>query len=475
MAEIWYMKQLRDYEKKMKVQEKEISDLKKRLENKNKEVEGLKDQLKEFAERKKSKRPKLSDYSVGNQEKQLGKNILKKSTGRRTKEEKFKEIDREEHKYPEGISPEKCILANTRIVIHLREGKKEVVKYYIYKKKWSTKRGEIKGVLPRMEYGMEILTSLAFLVYGLNLSEAQASQVLSFFCKIEIGQSEIDSLLQRLSKEWKKEFEVIADIILLALVVYIDETGWKVGSRRCYTWIFSTIEHVLFLYGQSRKEEVLDKILPRGKFKGTGVTDCYKIYENRFTQSQKCWAHYLRTIIKLMLMNPNKKKYKEFFEELFKLFCEGKDVKKDEKINEEEKTQKVQEFKIRIDVLCTKKGVKLKKRSRKDYREFVNLQKNLVRNLNSLFTFVTTDADPTNNQAEREFRLTAQARNNYRTNKTSKGAERRSIVMTVLMSLKKSLPVFSLETITEECIQWREEGKSLFQKQLEYLQLGASP
>ena len=174
-------------------------------------------------------------------------------------------------------------------------------------------------------------------------------------------------------------------------------------------------------------------------------------------------------------MYPNQKKYKEFFEKLFKLFCEGKDVKKDEKMNEEEKIQKVQEFKIQIDVLCTKKDVKLKKRSRKDYREFVNLQKNLIRNLNSLFTFITTDADPTNNQAEREFRSTAQARNNYRTNKTAKGAERRSIIMTVLMSLKKSLPIFSLEAITEECIKWREKSKSLFQKQLEYLQLKASP
>ncbi|MGC1951116.1 MAG: hypothetical protein WA970_00735, partial [Gammaproteobacteria bacterium] len=58
----------------------------------------------------------------------------------------------------------------------------------------------------------------------------------------------------------------------------------------------------------------------------------------------------------------------------------------------------------RVRALCTESDTKLTKQTPKDFRDFVNLQKSLVRNLGDLFTFVFADGvEPTNNRAEVRF------------------------------------------------------------------------
>jgi len=483
MPEVWYMKQLRDYERKIKGQSREIEELKRKLEESEQKRKAAEEELKNFALRKEAKKPGFPDYSLSKQEKLLdvtGKFI---SPGRTPKSEKLIAVNREEHVYPEDISPETCTLAYRRFVTHLREGGKEVVLYHIYKKKWSSGKGikeqagKIPQVMPRGEYGVEVGVILAFLIYTIGLSHAQTKAILSFFCDLEMADSQINSLLDQVSTLWEKDFERLGELILLAMVVYIDETGWKEGLKNCYTWLFKSISHTVLLYGRKRDEAVLDSILPRGAFEGIGVSDCYKIYEKRFTQGQKCWAHFLRKIIKLMLLHPYKKEYKMFFEALYKLFKEGKELKQEVKMTLEEKGREVILLKEQIEKLCTLKDQKLNKETPKDEREYVNLQKNLVRNLNDLFTFVLHEGvEPTNNKAEQALRFTAKARNNYQTSKTGKGSKRRSVLASILASLKQNLPEFSLKTVTREIIRWQEEGKSLFQRQLEELKMqGASP
>lgn len=466
------MKELREKERKIKEQAERIWELEGELFEKERKLKQAEEEIKRLALAKEAKRPKFPDYSLSRQERLLAKKTFL-SPGRRLKVEKMKEIDREENVFPEGLIPEECIVSHTRIVTHLKNGQKEVVLYRIYRK--GRKKGKIPNVLPRSEYGFEIVVALAFLIQHLGLSFDQASQVLSFFCNVELKKSEIDILLHGLSREWEKEVEYLSKLIFLSMVVYMDETGWKVGKKNCYTWIFTTMLHTVFLYGESRKEEVLEKILPWKEFRGIGVSDCLKIYENRFSKSQKCWAHFLRKAIKLMLLYPEKIEYKTFFDALFAVFSDAKKLK-EEKISKDEKNKKLDAFQQTIENLCTEVKTKLNAKTVKDFREFVNLQKTLIRNKESLFTFVTVSGvEPTNNRSERGLRKTSKARNNYHTNKSDKGAKRTSVIATVMASLKQNLPHFSLQEITQEVIQWRIQGKSLFQKQLDLIHQPASP
>lgn len=477
MAEIWYYKKLRDYERKVRGQAKEISDLKRRLKEEEEKRRAAEDELRNFAMRKQSRKPKFPDYSLGRQEK-LQNAIFFKSPGRTPREKKNRKADRTEDVFPEGVPPWRCVQVSSRLVTHLRDGKMEAVLYRIYRKNWGKARGKLPHVMPKGEYGVEVAVSLAFLVYSLGLSHAQAIQVLSFFCGLEINESEADSLLSQISRLWEKEFESLCDLLLLSSLVHIDETGWKVGAENCFAWIFKTLSHTVLLYGEKRNEEVLDKMLPRGIYKGIGITDCYRIYEKYFGTAQKCWAHFLRKIIKLKLLYPQKREYAVFFESLFALFRDAREIKKDETLTPEQKTMKVKVFTERIRTLCAEAEVRMDKNTIPDRKDYINLQKNLIRNIDDLFTFVLHEGvEPTNNRAEQGFRFTARARNNYQTSKTEKGAKRRTVIASVLASLRQNLPDFSLKTITEESVRWLREGKSLFEIQMERLRQpqGASP
>ena len=104
--------------------------------------------------------------------------------------------------------------------------------------------------------------------------------------------------------------------------------------------------------------------------------------------------------------------------------------------------------------------------------------KELVRCLadDELFTFVLhREVEPTNNISERTFRDTAQARNTGRTSKTEAGAKRRSVIKSVLISLRQNLQGFSLHGILEEVTAWCRTGISLFRRQLQELRAADKP
>jgi hypothetical protein len=469
MAEAWYLKELREREKKLKKALEELEnerDKRKEVEEENKD---LKRQLKEMAMAKEAKRPRFPDYSLQKHEKHNA--TTGRSTGRIPFAEKLKTVQFEKNIYPENVTPEQCILASQRIVTRLNEGKKEVWLYNIHRKKWGTARGKLPEVFGKSEYGVEVVIILAFLVYVLKLSQDQSRAVLSFFCGIKMGKSQIESLLNQLGERWEKEFDTVADLMVLSLLVHVDETGWKIGKKNCYTWIFKSLTHTLLLYGEKREEEVLDRILPWKKFKGTGITDCYKIYEKRFSSAQKCWAHFLRKAIKLMLLHPENEQYNTFFKDLYEIFKDAKELKE----RQENKEKGINDLEKRIEKVCTEKNRKLNKETAKDLREYVNLHKLLIKNIKDLFTFVRLkEVEPTNNQAERGFRHVARSRNNYQTSKSQKGAKRHSIITSVLFSLKQNMPEFSLATVTAEIIRWQVENRSLFKKQAEQT-LGQSP
>ena len=98
-------------------------------------------------------------------------------------------------------------------------------------------------------------------------------------------------------------------------------------------------------------------------------------------------------------------------------------------------------------------------------RDFHNLIHELTRLSleNELFTFVQHPAATgTNNEAERTLRSPALDRKTGRTSKTPSGAKRRSVLVSVLESVKLHLPKFTLATLLAEVTRWHRDGYSLF-------------
>lgn len=410
-------------------------------------------------------KPPSARYSLVAEEKRRRRRKRKrKSPGRRPTELKLAEAERFADVVPDGLRCEDCALVRERAVWRLEEGRAVLVGYRIYRGPGSDEPS-IPGVTRRCEYGIEILVVLAYLVYVIGLSLGKACAVLGFFCQLPLRRSQAAALLRQLAQHWEGEFDTLCDLLVYAAVVYTDETGWKIGTQGCSLWTFATNVLRLFKFGCRKDAETLESILPSDRFAGILVSDDAAVYRGRYARTQKCWAHLLRKAIRLALLYPRKRTYRRFLDELLQLYADAKRASADKRFGEQGRKAGVAELEDRLAGLCLLYGQESRLDRKPHERDFANLVNELADRLTDeeLFTFVLEPAvEATNNLSERLLRGAAQDRKVGRTSKTPAGAQRRSVIVSVLETLRANLPEFTFGSVVAEVRRWMDEGVSLF-------------
>lgn len=471
----YYKKKSQQSDKTVTRQAEKIARQKERIGQLEAENEQLRELLEGKAESKAAKKPKFTEnYSLDKHQRK--KKPRQKSTGRRSGAAKRDMIKENYEIYWENANPDDCVLHREQFAWRIMDGKAIYIGYTIYDVPNSKKLPLPSGLRnSRSEYGIEIILILAFLHYFIGVSIDKARAIMQFFLGLDLSKSQADSLLSQLAADWDEQYDTITELIALSLIVYIDETGWKVGKRSCYTWVFSTALHVLFSCGVGRSKTEAEKVLGP-LFAGIGVTDDYSAYKKLFTQHQLCWAHLLRKAIKLALQHPDEKQYATFLDELFSIYQEAVRYQKDGRLSIG-RAQKVLDLQEKIRSLCTRHGETIDENAIPDHEAtFIRLQNELVDNVDCLFVFVEhPQVEPTNNRSERNVRCEAEIRKGGRTSKSDAGAKRRSIIMTVLMSLRTRFTKFTLDTLLREVEQWIGQGCSIFEKELAELKMANAP
>ena len=369
-----------------------------------------------------------------------------------------------------------CIERGHQYVWRIIDGKATYVCYRLFARPQTQELPTITGVRNRLsEYGIEIIVTVAFLHYWVGISLDNSCGVIGFFTGLVLSKSQANSLLEQLSRDWQAQYDTIAELLAHQLVLYIDETGWKVGNGSCYTWVFSTTMHVLFRCGVSRGKAEAQAVVGE-QFAGIGVSDDYGVYQSLFTEHQLCWAHLLRKTIKLMLQHPEQTAYKTFLDSLYRIYQQAVRWQKDQRLSSG-RADKVKQLQHRIRKLCCEAGTPIDKETMDtDQQTFIRLQNELINGLESLFVFVIhPDVESTNNRSERNIRREAEVRKGGRTSKTPQGAKRRGIIMTVLATLNTRFEHFTLNLLLTEINRWIEDGQSLFQSELDNIYQAQPP
>jgi hypothetical protein len=406
-------------------------------------------------------------YSVEAEEKRRRRKRKKKSPGRRPTALKFADAQRFQDVYPPGVPRTACRLARERAVWRLQAGRAALVGYRVFCGP-DGQEPRIDGVTPRCEYGLEILVVLAFVVYVIGVSLDKACALLTFFCQLPLSKSQADALLRQLARHWDAEFDTLCALLTRAAVVYMDETGWKIGREGCSLWTFAAQLQRVFLFGCRKDAATLDTILPPDVFTGVAVSDDAAVYRDRFAQAQKCWAHLLRKAIRLALLYPRKQTYQRFLDRLLALYYDAKAAAADRRLGDTGRRQRVAELEGRLCSLCQPQWRATTPQMKPHERDFANLVNELVQRLldEELFTFVLRpEVDPTNNLAERLQRSPAQDRKAGRTSRSAAGARRRSVIVSVLESLRVNLEHFTLAHVLAEVTGWMTCGASRFTQQ----------
>lgn len=409
--------------------------------------------------------------------KQKDKRKRKGRRGRIKTQDKIAQAKRSERVFPEGVAPEKCRLSHVRTVWRLENRQAVLIAYEIYRSP-NKQYGKIPGVLGRGEFGLEIITEIASLVYSVGLSLDKACMLLLFFQDLKLTKSQADALLYRLARHWEHEFEVLCTLLANSLVVHADETSWSLNS----VWAFLSEKARVLLFGVHKDAETLKHILDPAIFAGLVISDHAAVYDS-FSATQKCWAHLLRKAIKLTLQDPSNEDYRTFTDRLLEIYRDACRVQRDQRLGDAGRAKKVTLLEEEIYQLCTAKlfADELVAGLENDHRLLMSEVIRLMLQ-QELFTFVS--AKPvqqpngtikpvagTNNEAERILRGPAQARETGRTNKTSAGARRQTILTTVLESLRLYLPTYTLVSVIAELNRWWASGRSCFERLLKKLKL----
>lgn len=412
------------------------------------------------------------------------KESKKRRRGRIATEEKLKRAHKTEDVYPDGVPQERCKLSHVRVVWRLSEGPDGyvggpaiLVAYRVFR---AGKRfGKIPGVLGRSEFGLDIVLTLAQLVYGMGQSFEQACQVIGFFQNLKLSKSQADALLRQLAFDWADEFEVLCTLLANSLVVHTDETSWSIHS----VWAFLSEKARLLFFGVPKDGPTLETILDPKTFAGILCSDDYAVYA-QFSQAQKCWAHLLRKAIKLTLQAPQEERHRALADGLLAIYRQAQKIKRDKRYGDATRQRKVKELEDVLFDLCYPVCREEQSLQEPLEEERCKLALEILRLLDKdeLFTFVTAPAvaqpngvlqtvGGTNNEAEQILRKPARARDTGQTSKTLAGARRTSILTSVLESLRLYLPTYTLSSVLAEVQRWQEAGKSCFRKLLEKLQL----
>lgn len=457
--------------------QRQLRESKKRIE----ELERVLEQLQKQAGAGKVAEP----YSMRAEEKrQQAKGALDKKRQRREKArrgrkpstDKTSQAEQTERVIPEGFSIEECTLSHTRPVWRLKEGRAVLIAYEVYRGP-NNQYGKIPGTLGRSEFGLEIIVAMAHLVYVVGLSFDKVCALLEFFQNLKLRKSQIDASLNQLSRQWEAEFETLCKLLAHSVVVHADETSWSINS----VWAFLSEKARVMLFGVHKDGETLKQILDPATFEGVVVSDDAAVYGN-FTKGQKCWAHLLRKAIKLTLTEPDNTDYREFTDQLVAIYRQACRAKCDGRMGDAGRRRKVADLEDAIFELCGGVWVEELPPLEGSVDDFRLLCNELMRLMlaEELFTFVTSpDVDTptgdtmpvpgTNNESERTLRSPAMDRKTGRTSKTVRGARRRSVVNSVLESIRCYVPKFTLSSVVKEITSWQTLGQSCFARQLAIL------
>ena len=138
--------------------------------------------------------------------------------------------------------------------------------------------------------------------------------------------------------------------------------------------------------------------------------------------------------------------------------------------------QKAEQLQAAILALCDRRGEAIDSQMPEHEASFIRLQNERADNVDKRFVFVIhPQVEPTNNISERHVRREAEIRKGGRTSKTPKGAERRGIIVSVLMSLRQRFAHLTLNDLLGEVQQWIDAGQSIFEKELEHIKQANAP
>jgi transposase len=293
------------------------------------------------------------------------------------------------------------------------------------------------GVLPKTLFGNQLIATAATMHYLHGVPMGRICE------QVGVGLGALIKIFHRVAKLFSSIPNRLIEQYRQAPVKHADETRWPNDGHQGYVWLFATIKISIFLFRETRSSSVPREVFGKDPLPGTLVVDRYHAYNKAPCLLQYCYAHLLRNVQDLEKEFPENQEVRNFVNILAALLASAMNLRplpiSDAQFYKRAKAVKSQ---IQKAVYAAAQHLAIRR-----------IQEIFHENEQRLYRWADDRQIPAdNNLAERDLRPSVIARKVSFGSQSKAGANTRSILMTVLHTLKKqnSDPCSTLKTALDQ-------------------------
>jgi hypothetical protein len=278
------------------------------------------------------------------------------------------------------------------------------------------------GVMPKAVLGNQLLAEALDSHYltGIPLGRVCAN--------FQINPGTLIETLHRVARLFEPVMKQLITDYRNSWVRHADETRWRTDGQSGYCWLFCAQEVSIYLFRQTRSASVAREVLGVERLEGYLVVDRYQGYNKAPCQLQYCLAHLMREVEDLAEEYPQEQEVQLFTSTLIPLLAEAQHLRS-QPVSDPKYYRQARELKEKI------VGINQQPALNQGVRR---LQDIFVEQADRLYHWVEDRRVPAeNNYAERELRPTVIARKVSFGSQSEEGAKSRSVLMSVLQTLRK--------------------------------------
>jgi hypothetical protein len=187
-----------------------------------------------------------------------------------------------------------------------------------------------EAALPKSDIGLRTTVLLTYLWVWTAISLPKLADYLDSFFNLTISTAGISKMMIRVGDILKPVYFEILEDIKMGAIIYADETGWRVGGKLHWLWIFANKKSAFYWPDKSRGGSVIEKLLGTC-FQGLLISDAWHAYLKIQCEKQTCMSHIFRKIRKLKDAFPKYYSVLQFYEKLKKIINDGETLQNNRK------------------------------------------------------------------------------------------------------------------------------------------------
>ena len=278
----------------------------------------------------------------------------------------------------------------------------------------------------RSKFGSEIVAYALYQNIGLRLPQESVDRSLNKLFGFDLSLGTTSAFKRMAAIAYEDSYNSLVKSLCSGRLLHADETKVSVKGKIGFVWVFANLEEVAYVYSENREGDLLHALL--NDFTGVLVSDFYAAYDGIRCPQQKCLIHLIRDLNDDVLKHP----YDEELKRLAQAFAGLVRPMVGTVDRHGLKSHFLRKHRVSVDRFYRQLSM-----TALQSEGAVKLRDRFQKNREKLFTFLSFDGVPwNNNNAEHAVKAFAMLRNVIGGCATEKGIREYLILLSICQTCK---------------------------------------